>query len=545
MRSVSVSRAVSMMTGTGGPGGAATHLEPVDARQHQVEHHDVVLARRGALDPGQAVGDDLDVEALAAKSVGDRRSDGWFVLDDEDRPAHRADSTDPMSGSPAWHVEIPCRCRAIRPETGTCSSVQSPMTDSSVLSAPLVVEFPFTRSLGPVQSAFLTGLRERVVLGVRTADGRILVPPVEYDPVTAEEIRDLVQVAPTGTVTTWAWNPDPAPRPAPRPPPSPGSWSGSTAPTPPSCTPSTPPAPTPSSTGMRVRIRWAEERAGRHHRHRLLRAVRRRRRQPREPGPARRASSRTPVTGIVAPARLDYTYSPGRAQTAYIDALADRRTVGERCPSCRKVYVPPRGACPTCGVATAEQVEVGPRGTVTTFCIVNIKATNLDIEVPYVYAHIALDGADLALHGRIGGIPYDQVRMGLRVEPVWTEGGRYPDHYRPTGEPDADYDDVQGAVCDCDDVADRRLRADRPPAHQRRALRGRDAHAGPARGPRPDRPEDRRHRLHLLRLLATTSPAAPSPSPWRSTASAPGRRSPSRTSRWTAPGRCTRRGPSC
>jgi len=114
--------------------------------------------------------------------------------------------------------------------------------------------------------------------------------------------------------------------------------------------------------------------------------------------------------------------------------------VGERCPSCRKVYVPPRGACPTCGVATAGQVEVGPRGTVTTYCIVNIKARGLDIEVPYVYAHIALDGADLALHGRIGGIPYDQVRMGLRVEPVWTPGSRHPDHYRPTGEPDADYD---------------------------------------------------------------------------------------------------------
>ncbi|MYW20774.1 DNA-binding protein, partial [Streptomyces sp. SID2955] len=147
-----------------------------------------------------------------------------------------------------------------------------------------------------------------------------------------------------------------------------------------------------------------------------------------------------PLTGIVAPARLDYSYSPGRAQSAYIDALTARRTVGERCPSCRKVYVPPRGACPTCGVATAEQVEVGPRGTVTTYCIVNIKAKNLDIEVPYVYAHIALDGADLALHARIGGIPYDQVRMGLRVEPVWTEGARYPDHYRPTGEPDADYE---------------------------------------------------------------------------------------------------------
>ncbi|MCF1649781.1 DNA-binding protein, partial [Streptomyces indiaensis] len=76
---------------------------------------------------------------------------------------------------------------------------------SAVLKAPLVVEFPFTRSLGPVQSAFLTGLRERVVLGVRTRDERVLVPPVEYDPVTADELRDLVEVAPTGTVTTWAW----------------------------------------------------------------------------------------------------------------------------------------------------------------------------------------------------------------------------------------------------------------------------------------------------------------------------------------------------
>ncbi|MZG04198.1 Zn-ribbon domain-containing OB-fold protein, partial [Streptomyces sp. SID5614] len=153
-----------------------------------------------------------------------------------------------------------------------------------------------------------------------------------------------------------------------------------------------------------------------------------------------------PVTGIVAPARLDYVHTPGRAQSAYIKALEERRTVGERCPSCRKVYVPPRGACPTCGVATAEQVEVGPRGTVTTFCIVNIKAKNLDIEVPYVYAHIALDGADLALHGRIAGIPYDQVRMGLRVEPVWSEGARHVDHYRPTGEPDADYDTYKELV---------------------------------------------------------------------------------------------------
>lgn len=305
-----------------------------------------------------------------------------------------------------------------------------------VLSAPLVVEFPFTRSLGPVQSAFLTGLRERTVLGVRTSDGRTLVPPVEYDPATSEELRDLVEVAATGTVTTWAWNPSPRRgQPLERP----FAWvlvrldGADTA----LLHALDAPGPDAVRTGMRVRVRWAPERAG------AITDI-----ACFEPYESEAAGQLTPhngeftdpVTGIVAPARLDYTYSPGRAQTGYIESLADRRTVGERCPACRKVYVPPRGACPTCGVATDERVEVGPAGTVTTYCIVNIKAKNLDIEVPYVYAHIALDGADLALHGRIGGIPYDQVRMGLRVEPVWTEGGRHPDHYRPTGEPDADYD---------------------------------------------------------------------------------------------------------
>ncbi|MFE5619060.1 Zn-ribbon domain-containing OB-fold protein [Streptomyces sp. NPDC056524] len=304
------------------------------------------------------------------------------------------------------------------------------------LRAPLVVEFPFTRSLGPVQAAFLTGLREETVLGVRAEDGRVLVPPVEYDPVTAAELRELVEVGAAGTVTTWAWNPEPRPG---QPLATPFAWvlvrldGADTA----LLHALDTPGPEAVSTGMRVRIRWAAERAGaitdiacfepydgeavteaRHH----------------------DGTFDDPVTGIVAAARLDYTYSPGRAQTAYLHALSENRTVGERCPSCTKVYVPPRGACPTCGVATTVRVEVGPRGTVTTFCIVNIKARGLDIEVPYVYAHIALDGAGLALHGRIGGIPYDQVRMGLRVEPVWSEDGRFPDHYRPTGEPDADYD---------------------------------------------------------------------------------------------------------
>ncbi|CAM5735802.1 DNA-binding protein OS=Streptomyces alboniger OX=132473 GN=CP975_32730 PE=4 SV=1 [Streptomyces alboniger] len=190
-----------------------------------------------------------------------------------------------------------------------------------VLQAPLVVEFPFTRSLGPVQSAFLSGLRERVVLGVRTGDGRVLVPPVEYDPVTAEEISDLVEVAPTGTVTTWAWNH--APRRG-QPLATPFAWvlvrlDGADTPLLHALDASGPEA---VHTGMRVRVRWADERSGAITDIACF--------EPHDGSDQREPAGHSgefdnPVTGIVAAARLDYTYSPGRAQSAYIHALGDRR----------------------------------------------------------------------------------------------------------------------------------------------------------------------------------------------------------------------------
>jgi uncharacterized OB-fold protein len=86
-----------------------------------------------------------------------------------------------------------------------------PDTTDDILRAPLVIEYPFKRTVGPVQSAFLTGLREGILIGVRRSDGTVLCPPVEYDPETAEDLDQLVELQPEGTVTTWAWVDEPRP----------------------------------------------------------------------------------------------------------------------------------------------------------------------------------------------------------------------------------------------------------------------------------------------------------------------------------------------
>lgn len=77
---------------------------------------------------------------------------------------------------------------------------------SEVLSAPHAIDYTYTRSTGPIIGAFLTGLRDRKILGVRGVDGRVLVPAIDYDPVTSDDLSELVEVADTGVVTTWSWN---------------------------------------------------------------------------------------------------------------------------------------------------------------------------------------------------------------------------------------------------------------------------------------------------------------------------------------------------
>ncbi len=123
------------------------------------------------------------------------------------------------------------------------------------------LELPYRRSVGPVVGAFLTGLRDATVLGARTAAGRVVVPPLEYDPDTGEAVDELVPVGQAGTVQTWAWVPEPLRK---HPLDRPFAWAlvqldgADTA----LLHALDVPGPDDVRTGMRVRIRWSEERRG-------------------------------------------------------------------------------------------------------------------------------------------------------------------------------------------------------------------------------------------------------------------------------------------
>ncbi|MBA2952639.1 DNA-binding protein [Nocardioides sp. MAH-18] len=307
------------------------------------------------------------------------------------------------------------------------------------LSAPVTVAFDYTRSTGPVIGRFLTGLRDGQVVGGRTSEGAVVVPPPEFDPVTHEPITDFVEVAPVGTVTSWTWVPEPVKgQPFDRP----FAFvlvrlDGADAPLLHALDVSSPDE---VSTGMRVQVRWREERVGSITDIECFEVAT-------ESGPTGvEAIGDNPVTGVIVPVSLDYLYAASPEESAFYRGLNEGRILGQRCPTCEKVYVPPRSACPTDGTPTSEEVEVSQTGTITTFCIVNVPFLGQKITPPYVSAYVLLDGADIAVLHLILGVPAAEVRMGMRVEAVWKPREEWTysleniDHFEPTGEPDADYD---------------------------------------------------------------------------------------------------------
>lgn len=303
------------------------------------------------------------------------------------------------------------------------------------LSAPLRLSFDYTRSVGPTLGAFFTALRDRRIVGIRGSDGRVLVPPAEYDPVSWERLTEIVPVASVGTVLSWSWQPEPLEgQPLDRP----FAWAlikldgadtallhavdGTIA------------------TGDRVHAHWVDDPVG------AITDI-----AYFSPGDAEESvpdpdRELDPITMIVVPTSIEIDHTASVPESVYLRGLQEGKLLGARTGEDGKVYFPPREANPSTGKVLDQYVELPDKGTVTTFAIVNVPFAGQKIRPPYVAAYVLLDGADIPFLHLIAEIDAADVRMGMRVQAVWEPREQWGpgidniSHFRPNGEPDADYD---------------------------------------------------------------------------------------------------------
>ena len=132
---------------------------------------------------------------------------------------------------------------------------------------------------------------------------------------------------------------------------------------------------------------------------------------------------------------VPYAWSAGSVLSRFLKALRDEKKIlADRCPACRKVYVPPRNTCGTCFKDCEEWLEVGPRGRLISFTQAFYESPAQPRKNP-IYGLIVLEGADTGLLHLLEGAELSRFRSGMTVEAVFAEErtGSILDisHFRP------------------------------------------------------------------------------------------------------------------
>ncbi|MDT5361500.1 MAG: uncharacterized protein QOC69_3262 [Mycobacterium sp.] len=320
-------------------------------------------------------------------------------------------------------------------------------THEPPLSAPLRLSFDYTRSVGPLLSQFFTALRERRILGVRGSDGRVHVPPAEYDPVDYQPLTEVVPVASVGTVVSWTWQALPLEgQPLDRP----FAWAlikldGADTPLLHAIDVGAAGSAESISTGARVHVHWVDEPVGS-----ITDIAYFALGDSAEEVPEETTDDRDPVTLLVVPSAIEIQHTASLPESTFLRGLEEGKLIGAYAildgGGKGKVYFPAREADPATGRQLTEFVELPDKGTVTTFAIINIPFAGQRIKPPYVAAYVLLDGADIPFLHLVTEIDAADVRMGMRVEAVWRPRDEWGlgidniEYFRPTGEPDAEYD---------------------------------------------------------------------------------------------------------
>jgi uncharacterized protein len=319
-----------------------------------------------------------------------------------------------------------------------------------------VLEYPYTRTVGPVVGKFLTGLRDGRLFGIRCRD-RVICPPIEFDPESGETLaHDFVPVGPGGVVESYSWIAEPTRK---HPFQRPFAFAlirldGADTALAHAVAASGPEA---MSVGMRVRAQYRDE----------------------------RKSAITDVYFVPEADAVDAYVPPGQGDVAITDHLISLiyeepltaareryargllagRFIGQKSPASGKVFVPSAGYDPLerALLTEADDVVLPNTGTVVGYTVITpVQYYGQKETEPYIRASVLLDGADTPLGQQdIRDIPVADFRVGLRVRAQfrppaersvdeltnrWPGTGSCIERWVPTGEPDVPPEQLKGGM---------------------------------------------------------------------------------------------------
>ena len=174
-----------------------------------------------------------------------------------------------------------------------------------------------------------------------------------------------------------------------------------------------------------------------------------------------------PVLYLSSIVSLEYERPPTLAAREYAEAAARKKLMAHVCPSCDRIYTPPRGYCPICTVATGKEHEreLADRGFLVTFTVTHKKGEEHDEKAwENIWGTIMLDGTRIKVMGAVEGLAPDELRTGMHLRAIWADDfssasmaagqrNQLPgiEGWEISGEPDVPMDEVQKRISEATD----------------------------------------------------------------------------------------------
>ena len=125
--------------------------------------------------------------------------------------------------------------------------------------------------------------------------------------------------------------------------------------------------------------------------------------------------------------RADFNFWVGRYLDKFYDNLENKKIVGNRCPICGDVFVPPRKICGKCNeVIPLEEnwVDLPETGTLLNYTITPYKVNDRafrKVKKPQIIGMIQIDESNTAIIYRLLDLEPNEIKLGMKLKVEWEE----------------------------------------------------------------------------------------------------------------------------
>jgi len=125
--------------------------------------------------------------------------------------------------------------------------------------------------------------------------------------------------------------------------------------------------------------------------------------------------------------RAEFSFWVGRYMDKFYDALEKKKLIGNKCPKCGDVFVPPRKICGKCNASIPLEenwVDLPDTGTLMNYTSSPYKVNDRDsrkVKKQQLIGMVKIDNSNTSIVYRLLDMEPEEVKIGMKVKIDWSE----------------------------------------------------------------------------------------------------------------------------